>query len=230
MRIPLMSVLSMYEWGPLEDSSWEKQTLEIQRQSRFIFGIFKCFLQFDWPSGLCVHVRPVRVYLTKSASNFISYSLNYKMWSKARYRGWESRTSFQEGIFFTPHCSERKKEVAGMWEEHGYPFRSAPAAGAAEAASPGKRDGAWENCLVSWSKNKSSRMKTNSRELVSHNPDPRAKGIWTRWGFDSLQSEKNPSYPVGLQRRILDLGQFIIWIFVMYFSLLIELTSCHWKV
>lgn len=55
--------------------------------------------------------------------------------------------------------------------------------------------------LFSWSKNKSLRMKTNSRELVSHISDARVKGLQTRWGFKSLQSEKNPSHSVNLWTR-----------------------------
>lgn len=38
--------------GPLEDSSWEMPTLEIQRQTRFISGVHICLVWSQWPRGL----------------------------------------------------------------------------------------------------------------------------------------------------------------------------------
>lgn len=82
---------------PLEDSSWEKETFEIQRQTRFLGGAFICILWSYWPCGLVCACEACDD-LTKYGSDSISYPFNHKMQNKAGMG--VHRTSFQEEIIF----------------------------------------------------------------------------------------------------------------------------------
>lgn len=57
--------------GPLEDSSWEMQTFEIQRQTRFIFVAFAGWAWSSWTHGL-VCICEAHEYLSNQA-NFKVY-------------------------------------------------------------------------------------------------------------------------------------------------------------
>lgn len=99
--------------GPLKDSSWEMPTLEIQRQTRFIFGVYICLVGSRWPRGL-VSVRPVNIYLiylVKQLLKFISCSFKYNMQNKVRHGRWErTEPAFRKKLSLSQMAFRRRKK------------------------------------------------------------------------------------------------------------------------
>lgn len=122
-----MLVLNIYECSPLEGSSWEMLTFEIQRQTRLHL----------WSLPLrSVAVLTVWAWGIPEACEYLFHRASFKVYflcfgqNAKQGQAWEvgeNRASFQEEMMPTPHRLQKKKRLKRE-ESYGSESQGSPAA------------------------------------------------------------------------------------------------------